>query len=88
MPGKNISPEKSLEQGQITSIEQDGFWLLTNEEEFFVPFERYPGFQKARIDQIFLFEGDDEAFHWPELDIDIELEALRHPEKYPLIFRE
>lgn len=88
MPGKNISPEKALEQAQITSIEQDGFWLLTKEGEFFVRFERYTAFQKARVDQIFSFEQDDDTFYWPELDIDIELDALKNPEKYPLIFRE
>jgi hypothetical protein len=88
MPGKNISPEGAIEQAQITSIEQDGFWLLTNEGEFFVPFERYHAFRKGRVDQIFNFDQDDEAFYWPELDIDIELDALKNPEKYPLIFRE
>ena len=88
MRGKNISPESALEQAQITSIEQDGFWLLTEEGEFFVSFERYPAFQKAKVEQIFDFEQDEDAFYWPELDIDIELDALKHPEKYPLIFRE
>ncbi len=88
MSGKNISPSSALEQAQITSIEQDGFWLLTQEGEFFVPFEKYPAFQKARVEQIFNFEQDDDAFYWPELDIDIELDALKHPEKYPLVFRE
>ena len=88
MPGKNISPENALEQTQITSIEQDGFWLLTKEGEFFVPFDRYPAFQEAKVEQIFDFEEDSEAFYWSHLDIDIELDALKHPEKYPLIFRE
>ncbi|MGZ9221609.1 MAG: DUF2442 domain-containing protein [Anaerolineales bacterium] len=88
MAGKNISPDNALEQVQITSIEQDGFWLLTEEAEFFVPFERYPTFRKAKVEQIFHFEQDDDAFYWPELDIDIELDALKHPERYPLIFRE
>ena len=88
MRGKNTSPDNALEQAQITSIEQDGFWLLTEEGEFFVPFERYPTFRKAKVEQIFHFEQDDDAFYWPDLDIDIELDALMHPERYPLIFRE
>ena len=88
MPGKNTSPNNTLEQAQITNIERDGFWLLLEEGEFFVPFERYPTFQKATVEQIFQFEQDDDAFYWPELDIDIELDALKHPERYPLIFRD
>jgi len=88
MPGKNTSPNNALEQAQITNIERDGFWLLMEEGEFFVPFERYPRFQKATVEQIFQFEQDGDAFYWPELDIDIELDALKYPERYPLIFRD
>jgi hypothetical protein len=49
MPGKNISPEDALAQSQITSIEHDGFWLLTEEGEFFVSFERYHAFSSAKL---------------------------------------
>ncbi|MGZ9164422.1 MAG: DUF2442 domain-containing protein [Anaerolineales bacterium] len=47
-----------------------------------------PHLSKSQVEQIFHFEQDDDAFYWPELDIDIELDALKHPERYPLIFRE
>ncbi|RLD04854.1 MAG: hypothetical protein DRI32_04980 [Chloroflexi bacterium] len=72
---------------QITSIEDDGFWLLVQNEEFFVPFDRYPDFQNATIQQIFNFEDDGDEFYWADLDIDIELDALRHPDRFPLIFQ-
>lgn len=88
MPGKSTSPDSTTTQAQVTSIEQDGFWLLTEEGEFFVPFEGYPAFRGAKVEQIFHFEADADAFYWPELDVDIELDALKHPERYPLIFRE
>ena len=84
MPGTNISQSNS----QITSIEQDGFWLLTAEGEFFVPFERYPAFEHATVSQIFNFRESFGDFHWDELDIDIELEALKHPDQYPLVFQD
>ncbi len=84
MPGRNTSPIKS----QITSIENDGFWLLTAEGEFFVSFERYPAFEQATVSQIFDFRESFGDFHWDDLDIDIELEALKHPERYPLVFQD
>ena len=84
MPGSISSPQTD---SQITSIEIDGFWLLVENEEFFVPFDRYPDFRGATLEQIFRFEHDGDEFHWPDLDIDIELEALRHPERFPLIYR-
>ncbi len=73
-------------KAQITSIESDGFWLLTGTGEYFVSFESYPDFQRATIEQIFHFEQTYDQYHWPDLDIDIELEALIHPERFPLKF--
>ena len=27
------------------------------------------------------------AIEWPSLDVDLEIESLRHPERYPLVIR-
>ena len=87
MSGLSISPNKTDAKSQITSIENDGFWLLTSDGEFFVSFERYPAFAEARVNQIFNFRESFGDFHWDELDIDIELDALKHPENYPLVYQ-
>jgi len=68
-------------------IECDGFWLLTRVGEYFVSFADYPDFVGATLEKIFNFQENDGDFHWPDLDIDIELEALQHPERFPLKFR-
>ena len=31
-------------------------------------------------------EGRD-AISWPDLDVDLEIESLRHPERYPLVMK-
>lgn len=82
MLGTNISQSETL----ITSIERDGFWLLTEEGEYYVSFEDYPDFVNATIAQIHNFRQSFDGFHWPDLDIDIELDALKHPERFPLKF--
>jgi hypothetical protein len=87
MSGNSISQNETEFRSQITNIEQDGFWLLTLDGEFFVPFERYPIFEQARLSQIFNFRESFGDFHWDELDVDIEMEALKHPEQYPLVFQ-
>ena len=28
-----------------------------------------------------------EAIEWPDLDVDLEIESLRHPERYPLVIK-
>ena len=73
---------------EVTNITATGFWLLVDDKEYFVPFTDYPAFQKATIPQIYHVRRLDPAqLHWPELDVDIELEALEHPDRFPLIFQ-
>ena len=87
MPGSNISRVETTGQSQTTSIEIDGFWLLTRDGEYFVSFEDYPEFRAASVNQIFHFDQSLDHYHWPDLDIDIEFEALKHPERFPLKFK-
>jgi hypothetical protein len=83
MPGANTSLNETI----ITNIERDGFWLLTDDGEFFVSFDDYPEFQNATVLQIHDFNFSEDHFYWPTLDIDIELDALKNPERFPLKFR-
>ncbi len=81
-PGKNISAN-----AEIQNISSHGIWILVNDQEFFMPFEEFPWFLKATIKEIYnlqLFHGH--HLHWPDLDIDIDVESLKNPEKYPLKF--
>lgn len=73
---------------EVTNISAIGFWLLVDDREYFVPFEEYPVFREATVTQIFNLQrlGPDQ-FHWPDLDADIELEALDEPERFSLVFR-
>jgi len=48
-------------------------------------FTTFPWFLHATIEQIYkveLFHGH--HLHWPALDIDVDVDALCNPEKYPL----
>ncbi len=89
MPGQNISLNRETDKPQITNIEHKGFWILVKNEELFVPFDSCPDFENATLSQLFVFRSDanGQAFHWDELDVDIEIDALKCPERYPLIFR-
>lgn len=37
--------------------------------------------------RVHLVSPEVEAKFWPELDIDVEIDALEHPERYPLMAR-
>ena len=73
---------------EITNITAFGLWLLVDDQEYFVPFSDYPVFQEATVAQICSIQRlSPRQFHWPEIDADIELDALETPERFPLQFR-
>ena len=77
----------TLINDEVTSITKLGFWILIDKVEYFVPFTDYPDFKKARVEDILEFKKlSPTQLYWEKLDIDIELEALKNPENYPLSF--
>ncbi len=70
---------------EVTSISKHGFWLLLGDEELFLPFETFPWFRQASVGKILHVElPAPHHLFWPELDIDLEVESILHPERYPL----
>jgi len=81
-------PGIGISLSEVTNIEPLGFWVLVDEREYFIPFADYPVFKSASIQQIFQMQRlSPTQLHWPDLDADIEIEALKQPEHYPLGFR-
>ena len=73
---------------EVTHVSKHGLWLLLAEEEILLPFEHFPWFRHATIDQITHVEAVGAGhLYWPELDIDLSVESIRHPETFPLVSR-
>jgi hypothetical protein len=73
---------------EVTNINRHGFWLLVDDHEYFVPFADYEAFRSATVMSIYALERvAPDQLYWPELDVDIDLRALDHPESYPLVFK-
>jgi hypothetical protein len=71
---------------EILNVSPHGFWLMVREREYFLPFEDFPWFRTATLDQLFEVELLHEAhLYWPGLDVDLDLDRIEHPDKYPLI---
>lgn len=86
MPGTATLASK--ESTEVTNISPYGFWLLTGGREFFIDYDEYPVFESASILDIANVHADAIGnLHWPALDADVELDALLHPEAYPLAYR-
>jgi hypothetical protein len=70
---------------EVTNISNHGIWLLTGEKELFIPYEEFPWFKDAPIGKILNVEEPTPGhFYWPELDVDLGIESIEHPERFPL----
>ncbi len=78
-------PGTSTSQAEVTNISRHGFWLLFDEHELFLPFTEYPWFKRAPVEAILQLEQPrPRHLYWPVLDIDLSLDSIEHPERYPL----
>lgn len=75
-------------RASVEGVTPFGLWLLADGSEHFLPFAEFPFFRKASIDDLLYVELHGAAhLSWPALDVDLELDSVRHPERYPLVER-
>jgi hypothetical protein len=83
MLGADISPV------EISGVTRHGFWLLLDGEELFAPFSEFPWFRKAPVEQISHVERPQpHHLYWPDLDVDLHVDSIRHPDRFPLVAAE
>lgn len=71
---------------EVSNVAPEGFWLLFDGRELFVPFESFPWFRDATIREITAVERPSpHHLRWPALDIDLAVESIEHPERFPLV---
>ena len=80
-----LKPGKNFSEVEVTHISPFGIWILVRDKKYFCLMKTSPGFLKARLEEIFEVEEVSPGhLYWPKLDIDLSLEIIEHPEKYPL----
>ena len=71
---------------EVTHVSKHGFWLLLDAEELLVPFEHFPWFKKATIEQLSDVQWPtSDHLYWPQLDADLSVQSIRDPSRFPLI---
>lgn len=71
---------------EVANVSANGFWLLVNERELFVPFKQFPWFRAATIGQLLNVQRPHKHhLYWPDLDVDLAVDSIEHPERYPLV---
>jgi hypothetical protein len=71
---------------EVTQISKHGLWLLLGNEELLVPFDKFPWFKQATIEQLSAVEWlTPDHLYWPQLDVDLSVSSIRSPDDFPLM---
>jgi hypothetical protein len=75
----------SISEVEVSLVSNKGFWLLLGDEELFVSYAEFPWFKKATIEEIANIEWPTpDHLYWPLIDVDLSVESIRNPDKFPL----
>jgi len=88
-----MSPRVFRDQGyrsgvEVTNVFRAGIWLLAGRRELFLPYREFPWFREATIAAVLNVEEPAPGhFYWPDLDVDLDIQAIEHPERFPLKYK-
>jgi len=83
---KSAKLGKRISAVEVTNVSEHGFWLLVGEREQFLDFGQFPWFKKASIEDLCNVEMPSaHHLYWPSLDVDLAVESMEHPNRFPLV---
>lgn len=85
---------RSFARGASTSAEVEilgltphALWILVRGREYMLDYARFPWFSRATIRDVQRVELRFDHLHWPALDVDLHLDSLAEPERFPRVSR-
>jgi len=75
---------------EVMHVSSHGFWVFLDAQnrELFLPFREFPWFADASIRELSVIEVErGHILRWSELDVDLDVDRIDHPERYPLVAR-
>lgn len=72
----------------VLMINAQGILLSVLGNDYFLSYNRVPWLKDARISDVLNVRMNGRsAIEWETLGVDLEIESLKHPERYPLIMK-
>jgi hypothetical protein len=66
----------------------DGIFISVSGNDYYVSYDRLPWFKNASVSDIFNVKMcGNEGIRWDALDVDLEIDSLKYPERYPLVMK-
>ena len=72
----------------VLMINSQGILLNVMGNDYFVSYNRLPWMKDGSIRSVLNVQmAGVNAIEWPDLDVDLEINSLKHPEQYPLVMK-
>ena len=88
MKRKSENPGVAISGPEVTEVTSAGFRLFVAGHERYLSFHDFPWFEGApawKIRNVEQVSAD--HLRWPELDIDLSVESIDHPGRFPLVWK-
>jgi hypothetical protein len=85
---KNLNKNTGNTSVKVISINSDGINITVSGKDYFISYNRVPWFRNAKesdIMNVTMFGRM--GIRWEDLDVDLEIDSLEHPEKYPHVIK-
>jgi len=85
---QNSNRNTEITSVKILCINAEGISLSVAGKVYFVPYDRVPWFRNARVSEILnVTLMGRMGIRWEDLNVDLEIDSLEHPEKYPHVIK-
>ena len=85
---RSAQPGTPTSEPELGNVSAHGLWVLVDDRELYLPFDRFPWFREASIAALSRIERPSARhLRWPALDVDLTIDSIEHPERYPLVDR-
>lgn len=76
---------KSTSAAEVTHVSSHGVWVLVQDEELFMSYQDFPCFKEQPLRSVLAVqETANGHLYWPEIDVDLTVDIIRNPERFPL----
>jgi len=72
----------------VLMINDRGIMISVQGQDYFLSYNRVPWMKDATINEVLDVQmSGKNAIVWPKLNVDLEVDSLKHPERYPLLIK-
>lgn len=73
---------------EVSHISQHGVWQLIRDRKLFLSYQHFPWCKDVALSAVLNVElPQPHHLYWPDLDIDLAVDSIEHPERFPLVAR-